>query len=260
MVLSLVFMGSSADRGAGDVNVPLCTGEITVQASGYGFVPKGSGYIRGAFANSETAGMVEAQFHKTTDANWNTLTRTHLQTEQMWPDLINHLAYPISPKDIIMARGTNAGNVMDLIGLYCDFGGGGEVPSSTPKPLPPGAILAPWTATFTHIADSVAEGAIVFDAEFQPEVDTVYKIIGMVAHSATGLGTRLKFVEGPNINDYPGVPTADVPAAGARLYTMWYGDFGSFRGITPPRCQTVAVAADASTCGTFILVPQGTRK
>ena len=257
MVLSLVFMGSSANRAGGDVNIPTCTGELTVQTSGNGWVPKGAGSIKGAFVNSETAGMVEAQFHKTTDANWNQLTRTHLQTEQIWPDMINKLNYAISPRDIIMARGTNAGAVMDLLALYCDFGKGGEVPTTEAKPLPKGAILAPWTATFTHVADEVAEGAIVFDAEFSPEVDTVYQILGMSCHSASGLGSRLKFVEGPNTDDYPGVPTADTPAAGSRLAPIWYGYFGQFKGITPPRVQTVAVAADASTCGVFVLLPVG---
>jgi len=259
MVLSLVFMGSSVDRSGGDVNIPVTTGELTVQTSGNGFVPRGAGAIKGAFVNSETAGMVEAQFHKTTDANWNTIPETHLQTAAITSTMITKLNYPVTPRDIIMARGTNAGNVMDLLALYCDFGTGGEVPTTEAKPLPAGAILAPWTATFTHVADQVAEGAIAFDAEFSPEVDTVYDIVGMSCNSASGLGSRLKFVDGPNVNDYPGVPTADTPAAGARLAPIWYANFGSFKGITPPRCQTVAVAADASTAGMFVLVPRGRR-
>lgn len=260
MVLSLVFMGSSADRSAGDVNIPTCTGELTVQTSGNGWIPKGAGTIRGAFVNSETAGMLECQFHKTTDANWNTIPYTHLQTDAIEAMMITELNYPITAKDIIMARGDNAGAVMDLLGLYCDFGKGGKVPSIIPQNLPKGAILVPFTATFTHVADSVAEGAMVFDAEFSPEVDTVYSIIGMSAHSATGLGTRLKFVEGPNTDDYPGVPCADTPAAGSRLAPIWYGDFGQFKGLTPPRVQTVAVAADATTCGMLVIVPTGRAK
>lgn len=254
-------MGSSADRSGGDVNIPLCTGEETVQASGNGFIPKGKGSIKGAFVNSETAGMVEAQFHKTTDNNWNQLTRTHLQTEQIWPDMINHFDYPVTDKDIIMARGTNAGAVMDLLALYCDFGGGGKVPTTEllaafPDGLPAGTILAPFTATFTHIADEVARGNIVFDAEFSPETTTKYKIIGMAVHSATGLGSRLSFREGPNSEDYPGIPCADTPAAGSRLYPIWWGEFGIFKGLTPPVIETVAVAADASTSGVLALVPQ----
>jgi hypothetical protein len=258
MPLSLVLMGSSADRTASDVNVPTCTGELTVQTSGNGWIPRGNGSIKGVFTNSETQGMVECQFHKTTDANWNSVSYTHLQTTDPTPQMITHLDYPITTKDIIMARGDNSAAQLDVIGMYCDFGSGGVVPSMTPPgPIPKGAILVPWTSTFTHVADEVAEGAIVFDAEFSPETTRVYKIIGMAAHSASGCATRLKFVDGPNVNDYPGVPTADTPAGDtARIYGMWYGDFGSFKGLTPPRCQTVASAADASTCGFFLLVPQ----
>lgn len=264
MVLSVVFMGSSADRSAGDVALPVCAGELTVEGNGVPgtatvWYPKAPGFIKGAFVNSETAGMLECMFHKNTDSNWNYMSRTHLQTEQHWPDEINRLCYPIAPGDQISARGDNAGAVMDLLMLWVDNGKGGEVPVLVPnKPLPAGAILAHGISTFTSIADSVAEGTITWD-DFTPERDVHYDIIALAMDSATGLGGRLHFRDGPNKEDYPGVPVVDTEAAGSQLNALWYGNFGSFIGQTPPLVQQVAVAADAQVCITMVLVPRGGR-
>ena len=78
MAIDLIFMGSSADRSAADVALPLAAGELQVNANGVpgtatSWYPKVNGTIKGAFVNSETAAMVECRFHKTTDINYNKL-------------------------------------------------------------------------------------------------------------------------------------------------------------------------------------------
>jgi len=257
MALDLIFMGSSADRSAADVAIPIAAGETQVTGNGAPgtgtqWYPKTDGAIVAAFVNSETAAMVECRFHKTSDINYNKLLTKHLQTDVLRTQILNKLNYPIKVGDAIEASGENAGAVMDLLGLYVSKGTAETITTEVPATLPAGAMIVRATSTFTHVADSVAEGTIVFD-DFVPIRDKVYKIIGMAADSATGLGTRLRFLEGPNVNDCPGVPTADTSTG--LEYQMFYGDFGSFKGQTPPRCQTVAVAADAVTNLHFVIVP-----
>ena len=261
MVLSLVIMGSSADRSAGDVALPVAVGETIVDANGVpgtatAWYPRANGFIKGAVVVSETAGMLECMFHKNTDANWNFMYWTQLQTATHHTNMINRLNYPIFVGDQISARGDNAGAVLDALGLYVDMGKGGEVPTTENRPLPAGAILCHATVTATFLADGVAEGVVVFD-DFTPVRDVMYRVVGLSVNSATGHLARLNYITGPNTDDYPGVPCVDTEAAGSQLNMMWYGDFGSFKGQTPPRVQAICSAADAALDVVFCLVPGG---
>ena len=258
MATDLIFMGSSADRSAADVALPVAAGELQVNANGAPgtattWYPKADGAIIGAFTRSETAGMVECRFHKTTDINYVKVYAPSLQTDPLRENIISPANYPITTGDQIEASGENAGAVLDVLGLYVAKSGGDKLPTTKmPDALPAGAVPVRATATFTHVADSVATGTLVFD-DYQLIRDQVYKIIGMAANSATGCGTRLKFLEGPNLNDVPGVPTADTSTG--LEYQMFYGDFGQFKGQTPPQVQTIAVGADAATVLNLIIVP-----
>lgn len=248
MAISLYFMGSSADRSAADVALPVCAGETQVQCDTPGtsttFKTTQPGAIVGAFTNSETAAMVECRFHKNTDVNYNKVVATHLQTDPLRTNSITHLNYPVLTTDPIEASGENAGAVMDLLGLLFAKSPADVVPSPVrPANLPP-CMNVRATSTFTHVADTVAEGTLVFD-DFVPDEKASYKILGLAAHSATGLATRLRFVAGPNMSDVPGVPMADTSTG--LEYMMLYGDFGTFPGANLPRVQSVAVDADAVT-------------
>lgn len=262
MAIDLIFMGSSADRSAADVALPIAAGELQVTGNGAPgtgtqWYPKANGAILGAFVRSETAAMVECWFNKTTDPNRNKVRHMAIQTDPVGSQSINYLNYPIEIGSSIQAAGENAGNVLDVLGLYVAKRGGeyAPIPFSS-QVLPAGAIPVRATSTFTHVADTVAEGTIVFD-DFTPLRDVVYQIIGLSADSATGCGTRLRFLEGTNKDDTPGVPCADTSTA--LEYAYYMGDFGSFKGQTPPRCQTIAVGADAVTNLFMILLPQGTQ-
>ena len=262
MATDLIIMASSADRSGGDVAIPVAVGELTVTGNGAPgtatqWYPKSNGAIIGAFANSETGAAADVRFHKITDIDYNHLLTTHLQTDVVRSQILNRLNYPITIGDAIEAQATTAGAQLDVLGLYVAKNSGDKVPTTVqPDSLPAGAKLVHATSTFTHVADSIAEGTIVFD-DFVPLRDVVYRIVAMGAHSATGCATRLRFVEGPNVNDTPGVPCADTSTG--LEYQMFYGDFGSFKGQTPPRCQTIAVGADAATELYFVIVPGGSK-
>lgn len=253
-VADLIIYGSSADRSAADVNIPVNSGEtqITITSSLYG-VPKYPGAIVGAFVNSETAAMVETWFKKRTAQTRNKLATTHLQTDPLRTQIMNYLNYPISPADEIEAAGENAGAVLDVLGLY--FAQGGEM-APTPTPpgaLPAGAMIVDATGATTLAADVLsAPGAITF-VDFVPERDVVYKILGMAMHGGSACASRIRFLDSVRC---PGVPAADTSTG--LEYMMWYGDFGSFKGQDGIQHQTIGVGADTAQLFKFLIVPTGT--
>lgn len=105
MAIDLIVYGSSADRSAADVNIPINSGETQVAKSGNYMIPKTDGRIRAAFVNSETAAMVECWFKKTTSNDRMKLPSTHLQTDPVRSQAISYLNYPISISDQIEAAG-----------------------------------------------------------------------------------------------------------------------------------------------------------
>lgn len=267
-----VVMASSADRSGGDVAIPIAVGETSVSGNGVPgtgtqWYPSFDGSIVGAIVNSETAAMLECMFHKTTDPNYNKLHTTHLQTDPLRTQIYNPCNYPIKKGDAISARGLNGGAVLDCLALYITKSGGPAISAIPPSQLPPGTMLVRATGTVTAVADSLAEGTIAFD-EWIPERDVVYSIIAMGAGGAAaggtagpndGVFTRLKFLEGPYATLRPGVPCAD--ASTGLEYMMFYGDFGEFKGQTPPNFEHLELAAGAESVGfTFLIYPKSKSK
>lgn len=261
MSFDTVIMGSSADRSGADVALPVAVGEVSVSANGVPgtgtqWYPKYPGFIVNAIVNSETAAMVECRFRKTTDADYQKVPNTHLQSAQHSPEMINNLAYPIMPGDAIEASGENAGAVLDILALYITKDGKPAI-SAVPPPggLPPGTVSVRATGTVTAVADSLAIGTIAFD-DFTVKRDKIYQIHGFAAggKSATpneGVFTRLRFLEGPNKENTPGVPCAD-----ATKPMMFYGNFGQFRGQTLPQFEHVELNAGAESVEMHFLLKE----
>lgn len=263
MALTVVAMGSSADRSGANVALPILLAENIVGGNGVPgtgttWYPKFNSSIVGTYVGSETAAMVECRWRKTTDANYQKMFGRHLQTATLAARNINYVDYPVTTGDQIECNGENAGAVLDVAGFWFNRNGSEPMISPTPLgPLPKNAIMVHGIATMTHVADSWSPWASWVGEDFTPQRDTVYRIIGMSANSATGILTRLQFIEGPNVDDYPGVPCGDAAVGDNQM--MWFGDFGQFKGANPPLVQTAAVGADSQTCVYFILVPQGSK-
>lgn len=257
---TLVILASSADRSGGDVSIPIAAGEFTVSGNGAPgaatqFFPKFNGSIVQAFCNSETAAAVDVRFHKTTDANWNHLYETHLQTVALNPADVSPMNYPIATGDAVEAQGTNGGAVLDVLGLYITPDGSPAVTTECPK-LPAGTMMVEATGAATLTADTVTQGAITF-VDWTPQRDVVYQILGMSMNGATACASRLNYLEGPYESFYPGVIAADTAAD---MDQMFFGDFGQFVGQTPPTHQTIGVAGDTAQVFKFLIAPIGGKK
>lgn len=258
MAIDLILMGATTDLSGGDVDIVITAGETQVSGNGAPgtgtqWYPKANGAILGAASCGETAAATDIRFRKTTDAKWNHLLYLHLQTAAMPYNMISPCNYPITTGDAIQAQGTGT-NTLKTVGFYVAKKPTDKVPTQTqPDNLPPGTMMVEATSTFTHVADTIATGTIVF-SDWTPTRDQVYGIVGMAADSASGHFTRLQFLEGPNKDDVPGVPTTDTAVA---LDRAFWGDFGEFKGQTPPNCSTVAEAADAVTNLRLWIYPKG---
>lgn len=255
---TLVILGSSADRSGVDVDVPVAVGETTVAANGAPgtatvWYPKFKGSIVQAFANSETAAAADIRFRKTSDPYWNHLYETHLQTVRLGEEYINVLNYPIDTGDSIECDGTNGGAVLDVVGLYVTEDGRPAVSTKYPENLPPGTMLVEATGATTLTADQLSPPGTITFVDWTPQRDVIYRIYGMSMNGATACASRLHFLEGPYAGKYyPGVIAAYTAAA---MDQMFYGDFGEFKGQTPPMHQTIGVAGDTAQVFKFLIAP-----
>lgn len=254
MAVDLIIYGSSADRSAADVNIPVNSGETIIAKSGNYGIPKAPGAIKGAFVNSETAAMVECWFKKTTENDRKKLVATHLQTDPLRTQAITYLNHLISPSDQIEAAGENAGAVLDVLGMYWAKNMTDQAPTPFPPgPLPANAISVAATGAATLTADVLCAPAAITFEDFVPLRDVWYKVIGMSVHGQTACASRLRFINGPNVGDAPGVPAADTSTG--LEYQCYYGDFGMFLGQDGLQHQTIGVAGDTAQVFRFILVP-----
>lgn len=264
-----VILASSADRSAADVAIPVAVGETGVAANGVPgtgtiWYPPFNGFITDSFVVSETAAMVETWFHKTTDADRMKLLTTHLQTDPVYEQILNHSSYPVATGDGIYSAGENGGAVLDCLALNLSASGQDHLRTSPPTSLPPGARIVRATGATTLTADALVECPMTWD-DFNPERDVVYDIIGFGGDGATACLSRLKFLEGPDQGYSQAIPMADTSTG--LEYQMFYacrgsgwGSFGSFKGQTPPIPMVIGVAGDTAQCFRFIIVPKGRGK
>lgn len=264
-----VILASSADRSAADVAIPVAVGETGVAANGVPgtgtiWYPPFNGFITDAFVNSETAAMVETWFHKTTDADRMKLLSTHLQTDPVYGQILNHCSYPVTTGDGIYSAGENGGAVLDCLALNLSASGADSLTSEPPAALPLGAKIVRATGATTLTADALVECPLTWD-DFNPERDVVYDIIAIGGDGATACLARLKFIEGPDQGYSQAFPMADTSTG--LEYQMFYarsgagwGSFGSFKGQTPPVPMVIGVAGDTAQCFRMIVVPKGRSK
>lgn len=255
----LTCFGTSADRSAGLTALTRTVNEdlFSYLNTNTGLIPRGFGKIFGIGAVSETAAAAEWRVHHTTDPRWMRSDRyTKLQTAAYEnPPQICRVNYDVDPDKTIVAELQNGGAVMDCLSLFISRNG--QIPEFSENyptgPFKNQIIPASFTATMTHVADSWSPIAqCVFD-NFPLNSKTRYGIAGMSAYSATGLAHRLRFYEGPNKQSGPGILGGDSAAIAQTVF----GDFGNFAGLNGVGIQSVAVAADATTCGTLYLYEMG---
>lgn len=256
----LLVFGNSANRAA-LAAVPLGLGEDLFTADGVAgtgtrVYPRENGIVSGIGLVSETAAAVEWRFHKTTDANYARSTHfTRLQTAAYaGGPAICKLNYAVEAGDSLETDVLNAG-AGAVVDAVCVFVGKGKVANFVegfPPELPAGAIPVTFTATMTHVVDSWSPMSQCVLDNYNLKRDKRYKIVGMSAHSATGHAHRLRFYEGPDVGNAPGI----LGGATSAIASVCFGDFGSFSGLQGVAIQTFANTADATTCGTLWIVEQ----
>lgn len=260
MAHDLIAFGSAADHSGANVltNAVILAGETSypgngVPGTGTQIFPKADGMLFGIFTGDETAAQVEGRVHTTNDPDWMRYDNTRLQTTP-FDRAINRMMYPLKKGEAIECQYTNGGAVFSGTALLIAKKPGDEIYCLEPPTgwLKPGDQYVEATATFTHVADTWAQGVITW-TNFVLDRTKRYQIIGMMAHSATGWACRLRFTNGPNVNDSPGVPMGDTGGT-VPQHVMIYGDFGTFDGLNPPLCESSTVSgADATTELHFII-------
>jgi len=264
MAHDLIAFGVSADHsGAAALsNVVILANETTYSgngapATGTQIYPKKDGYIFGHFSGDETAAQVEYRLHTTNDPDWMRADNTRLQTTP-FKDAINRCMYPIKTGEAIEVQNTNGGAVFSGNAILIAKKQGDDIYDiGNPRPgwLKPGDVYVEATATATFIADSwgPGNGATITWTNFTLDRNKKYQIVGMMGHSATGWAARLKFINGPNVDDHPGVPLGDS-AGTVPQHVMIYADFGTFDGMNPPLLEASTVSgADAAVELHFII-------
>lgn len=261
MAHDLVAFGSAADRSAALTNAPILLAETTypgngVPGTGTQIYPKQDSYAFAYFSGDETVAAADNRWHTTNDPDWIRWDNSRLQTTPWWAS-VNRCMYKLGKGEAIEWQnqtGAAAATFSGLAILIAKKPGDEVYDITTPRPgwLRPGDMFVEATATFTHVADSWAQGTITW-TNFTLDRTKKYQIVGMMAHSATGWATRLRYTAGPNVDDHPGVPTGDSGGT-VPQHVMIYGDFGTFDGMNPPLCETSTVSgADAVTELHFVI-------
>jgi hypothetical protein len=253
---SLFAFGKSADRNAGLTALPVLLGEDLVTGNG---VPgtgtqmyiREDGVIFGVFTVAETAVSLAYRIKTTNQPDY---IRDSISTKintGVTNNLIGRVHYGVKRGESLVADEQNAADKLCTIGVMIAEGGKNPViHEGTAPPLPPGTIMANFTATMTCVTDSWSPvGQAVF-SNYVLDTTKKYRIVGAAMYAADGFLGRLRFYTGADKSNAPGVP-AGVSAATA---TKVFGDFGTFEGLTGVGVQAACLAASASMSGTLWLV------
>lgn len=156
-------------------------------------------------------------------------------------------SYRFAQDAILRALADNGGNAQ-VECLLAALSKTNERPWSKNAPLVDGAHWIRATGTATLVAGTWTLVVPVYDYTFDQK--RKYKIIGMMAQSATGYAARVQHRSGPNMGERPGVPASDTVALAEPLY----GDFGTFEGASPPNFQFLASAGDTAEIVELLVV------
>jgi len=119
---------------------------------------------------------------------------------------------------------------------------GGPCPAANARPIAGTGGTAAVALTWTR-------STVTWGETFEQDVE--YHIVGMSAHSVTMYGCRLAFTSGPMMAYHPGVPGGDTIV----LQNPVWGNFGTFKGATPPNVEVLCSGTDASQNITLWIVP-----
>jgi hypothetical protein len=255
---SLFAFGKSADRNAALTALPIMANEDLVTGSGNSGVGtqlyvREDGNIFAIASVAETAVSLQLRVKTTNQPDYIRSSRcTKIQTAAYQVGFLGRCHYGVKRGESLVADEQNAADKLCCLGIF--MAEGGKTPSileSHPvNGLPAGTIMAQFTATMTHVADSWSPIAQCVFSNYVLDTTKKYKIVGMSANSATGYAHRLRFYTGADKANAPGVMGGDTE----QISQVLFGDFGTFEGLTGVGIQTVAEAADATTTGTLWLV------
>lgn len=234
---SLGAFGLAAAARNGLVALPpaVDTTQYTVISTNYAQMPKSGiiSYLMPMTAAVATA--VRAVFRRRGEANFNDMRFLLDQTKSPppgWPIPVN---IPYAPQDQFEAQVDNSNN--SQIDKILFIHGNKLVRFQDKPPNIKGYISG--TATTALTADVWSSpGAITWSETFDPQ--RTYKIVGLggLAYTTSVLGYGLRLVY-PNGNHRPGVPIATL----RDRHGMYFGDFGSFIGNTPPTVECLSGGA-----------------
>jgi hypothetical protein len=254
---SLFAFGKSADRNAALTALPIMASEDLITGNGVAGVGtqmyvREDGVIFAIASVAETAVSLQMRVKTTNQPDYIRSSKfTKIQTAVYPQALLGRVHYGIKKGESLVADEQNAGDKLCCLGVFIAEGGKNpSIHEGTAPPLPAGTIMAQFTATMTHVADSWSPIAQCIFSNYVLDTTKKYKIVGMSAHSATGYAHRLRFYTGADKGNAPGVMGGDTEQISQSIF----GDFGSFEGLTGVGIQTVAEAADATTTGTLWLV------
>jgi hypothetical protein len=255
---SLFGFGKSADRNAALTALPIIANEDLVTGNGIAgtgtqMYIREDGVLFGVFSVAETAVSLAFRVKTTNQPDYIRDTIHSKIIGAATPTfLIGRTHYGIRKGESLVADEQNAADKVCALG--CMIAEGGSNPNlSEGFPvggLPPGTIMANFTATMTAISDSWSPvGQCVF-SNYVLDATKTYKIVGMAAYGTSAMLARLRYYQGDDKNNAPGCAASTT----AQLAQPIFGNLGSFQGLTGIGIQSVCQAADATLLGTLWLV------
>lgn len=237
-----IFHESAARNGLAGIAALSQDGVVT---SGDDLEVRGDGsVVMATFITAAVANFDEARFHRTLDPNWQH-TRTAFRDQTGAVDMHNVMFcnYPVKSGDVLRAEADNGNNAqIESCLLAVAYGGDPMLSVGFPKfAIPATAKWINGVGGTTHTANTLSQCAITWSEAFNK--DQVYRVLGMVAYSATAYAARLRYRgRSPAIGYFPGVPAGDTNILNQPIY----GDFGSFLGDQPPNVDMLSSGGDTA--------------
>jgi hypothetical protein len=253
MPFDLVAYQESVARN-GLAGIAVAGGEDKYKVSGDDLYTIGDGRVElASCVTAAIANLDEWRFHRTLDANWNH-SRMFARDQTGAVDRHNLMftGYPFFNGDILRAEADNGNNAqIESVGLALVYGDSPQL-SLSPPPIPRGAFWMQGAGGTAAVANTWVKSSMTWSATLN--YNQLYRVLGMVAYSATGYWARLYYKGSSPAKDWrPGCPMGDT----AILSLPLYGDFGSFRGDQPPDVQVLCSGTDAAQYIDLLVLPLG---
>ena len=192
MAWDLVCYQEAAARN-GLAGIAVAGGETKYKVSGDDLYVRGAGRVELAtFITAAIANYDEGRFHRTLDPNWcHSRMFARDQTGAVDRHNLMFLNYPFAAGDILRAEADNGNNSqVENCSLALVYGGSPNL-SLSPPALPVGAFWMQGAGGTAAVANTWVRSAMTWSATLNYNV--IYKVVGMVAYSATGYAARLAY-------------------------------------------------------------------